>query len=532
MVPGRSYWPEDVLRILWEKKWWIFTPFVLLTGGAVSLSLSLPDRYRSETLILSVPIGVAQGYVRSTVNLPIGTRLRAIGEQILSRANLEPIIRDLGLYSEQRDRLTMEQLVALMRKDVEVSTAGGETFRLGFSYSGPVEAMEVTTRLSSLFTGGEFFDRVEIAQGTLAFLAGELDRARQELIAQEKRREEYQRRYAGELPSQLPSNLQTVQNLQLQLQALRESINRDRDRRLVAQRAIADLTAPGVAALVAPLGAGPAGDPLALAGLSTAERLDRATRELASLELRLKPEHPDVVGLKREIEVLMREAEQEAAATTVANGGAAALATRPPAVIARENRLTERRAELEDLDRRLGGREAQEQELEASIQEYQARIEAVPTRESELVELNRDYGTLQQMYVGLLLKKEEAEIAADLERRQVGRQFDIVDPAPLPEEPFSPNRPLITIAGAVLGLGLGLALVGLFEYRDLTLRTDDEVLAALSLPVLAVIPVMETTADVRRRKRRRLGLAVAGLAVGVVLAALAVVWKLNLWPVS
>ena len=60
-----------------------------------------------------------------------------------------------------------------------------------------------------------------------------------------------------------------------------------------------------------------------------------------------------------------------------------------------------------------------------------------PTRESELVELTRDYATLQGLYSSLLAKKEESKIAANLERRQIGEQFKLLDPARLPERPIS-----------------------------------------------------------------------------------------------
>ncbi len=71
--------------------------------------------------------------------------------------------------------------------------------------------------------------------------------------------------------------------------------------------------------------------------------------------------------------------------------------------------------------------------------EYQRRAESGPTRETEMVELNRDYNTLQGIYTSLLGKKEEANIAANLERRQIGEQFKLVDAARLPERPFSPE---------------------------------------------------------------------------------------------
>ena len=96
------------------------------------------------------------------------------------------------------------------------------------------------------------------------------------------------------------------------------------------------------------------------------------------------------------------------------------------------------------------------------------RIAAIPARETELVELTRDYETLRQIYTGLLTKNENARASANLERRQIGEQFRLLEPARLPERPISPNRPQIYTMGALggLALGLGLALLARLSRPD------------------------------------------------------------------
>jgi uncharacterized protein involved in exopolysaccharide biosynthesis len=202
--------------------------------------------------------------------------------------------------------------------------------------------------------------------------------------------------------------------------------------------------------------------------------------------------------------------------------------TRPapasPAQAARAARLKELQIELESLDRRIAQKEAQEQQLRRIVASYQARIEAIPSRESELTALMRDYDTLQKQYTSLLAKREDAKIAADLERRQGGEQFRILDPARVPEVPFSPNRPRITFIGAAAGLFLALGLIGLAQYRDNSFRTEDEVVQVLALPVVALVPRMVTSLETRRARRRRIRLSVAA-AGGVIAAAVLAIWR-------
>ena len=145
---------------------------------------------------------------------------------------------------------------------------------------------------------------------------------------------------------------------------------------------------------------------------------------------------------------------------------------------------------MDDIDRELKDKEEQDRALHDRITEYQAKVDAVPKHESEMVELTRDYTTLQATYAGLLSKREDSKIAANLERRNIGEQFKVVDPARVPEHPFLPHRPLIVLTGAAGGIGFGVMLIVLLEYRDSSLGSESDVVRVLSLPVLAMVPMM------------------------------------------
>jgi len=193
---------------------------------------------------------------------------------------------------------------------------------------------------------------------------------------------------------------------------------------------------------------------------------------------------------------------------------------------ARQNRLNELRSELANINRQIARRDESERQLRETVQTYQARVEAAPTRETELIQLTRDYDTQQRAYVGLLSKQWDAKIAASLERKQAGEQFKVLDLARIPEKPFSPNRVRLNILGALFGLGIGLGLVVLLEFFDSTFKTDDDIISALNLPVLALIPLMRTTQEVLRARRLHRLLAVASATVVFVVAAL-IAWKLR-----
>ncbi len=111
--------------------------------------------------------------------------------------------------------------------------------------------MKVTERLASLFIEENLRDREVLAEGTNQFLEAQVEDARRRLMDHEKKLETYRKQFAGQLPSQLESNMQSIQNIQLQIQALVESMNRDRERRLLIERQLTDLSSEASAAAAA-----------------------------------------------------------------------------------------------------------------------------------------------------------------------------------------------------------------------------------------------------------------------------------------
>ncbi len=196
------------------------------------------------------------------------------------------------------------------------------------------------------------------------------------------------------------------------------------------------------------------------------------------------------------------------------------------AELIRQGRARQFQAEVEKLNRQIASKDADAVRLRQQVAEYQKRVEAVPGHESEQTDLMRDYETLQKTYSSLLAKKEDSKISANLERQQVSEQFKILDPARLPQRPSSPDRVRITAFGAAFGLALAAALIGFLEYRDMTLRSEDEIMRTLTLPVLAAIPIVSGVLDRRRQRQVRIAsLAFSVLAtIGIAAATL---WRLG-----
>jgi polysaccharide chain length determinant protein (PEP-CTERM system associated) len=383
----------------------------------------------------------------------------------------------------------------------------GDAFRLGFSADSPEVAMQVLERLVSLFIVESSLDRAALAEGTDHFLEAQLEDARRKLIDNETTLEEYRRRHNGELPTQLEANVRGLHDTEMQMQVLTDSLNRDRDRQLMLERSLKDAHLSELIEARAPA---VAADP---SKQSTAEQLERAQASLEDMRSTLTEQHPDVITMKQTIAELRTRAEAERARGAEAAEGSAAEALR-------RSRLDALRAELSAVERQSAQKEAEGERLRGVLLNYQRRIDLAPTREGELASLTRDYDTLQQTYRGLLAKKQESAIAANLERQQIDAHFKVLDPARLPEQPFAPRRARLHALGAAAGLGIGLMFVVVLEWFDRGLRTQDDVRSALGLPVLAAIPLVSP-------RRRGVGRAGRVLSVGaaVIACVAALAWR-------
>ena len=514
MLPGRQYAPEDLLRLLWYRKWIVVAAVVICTTAAAVTAAQIKNVYRSETLILVIPQRVPESYVRTTVTMRIEDRLRSISEQILSRTGLEQVINDFGLYPELRRTRPMEDVVAVMKNEINIDTVRDDAFKVSFVSTSPRTAMIVADRLAGMFIDEYTVGRRKGSELTDQFLESQLIDARTRLEEHEKKLEEFRRKYSGELPTQLEGNIQAIRNTQDEIRALNESIDRDRDRRLSLEKSSGDTHAA----------ANPS-DPAAPVAMTPAEKtidlLERTREELRVLRLRLKPEHPDVIAKTKAVADLEHRVQAEASAEPQA---VTAPAKGSEADLIRQTRARGYEAEMAKLDRQIAQKEADIARLRQLASTYQRRVDSVPGHESELTSLMRDYDTLQKIYTNLLAKKEDSKISANLERQQVGEQFKMLDPARLPERPYYPNRIRLTLIGLGIGLAIGIGIAGFIEYRDTTLRTEDEIVKMLVLPVVAAIPIMTAVSEYRRNRRNTILVTVASVLL-VAGAVAGVLWR-------
>jgi uncharacterized protein involved in exopolysaccharide biosynthesis len=269
----------------------------------------------------------------------------------------------------------------------------------------------------------------------------------------------------------------------------------------------------------------PGGSGLSVTPADTAAaRLNLLRQELAMTQSRFSDKYPDVVQLKEQIRALEAkvEAEKQAQAAQSALPKAAAA---PAKRNGRDLRVPPENAYVQSLMTQLDQATVEAKttteegnNINAQIAVYTRRLENTPKREQELAILTRDYDTTRELFKSLLAKRGEADMASELEQRQKGESFRVIEPARMPEQPAGPNRFRLLLVGLALAIGAAGAAVVLAEQVDTSFRRVDEVRSTLPLPVLSAIPRISTEQD-RSRSLRHRRWATAAVGAGLFIVA-------------
>jgi uncharacterized protein involved in exopolysaccharide biosynthesis len=224
------------------------------------------------------------------------------------------------------------------------------------------------------------------------------------------------------------------------------------------------------------------------------EKLRTLIAQKKELEEQFTPDHPDVQAISRKITDLQNEIAQNSAHPSPPGNRTVGTRMEPA-------QLQQVRAQLRSVQQGIAAQKQEQARITQQIAAYQGRIEASPMVEQEFKQITRDHETALQFYNNLLAKTNESSMATDLERRQQGEQFQVLDAANLPDEPVFPNRYLFTVGGFILGLIAGIGISTALEYRDTTLRTEVDIWTFTKLPTLATISFFdEISRSAARRK--------------------------------
>ena len=490
MLGHRKLEAADYVAILQRRRVLIIACLVVFPVlGAVS-TFFLPAKYLSQTLVLIEQQKVPDDLVKPVISSDLDSRLSSMKEQILSRSRIQPIIEKYNLYST--GHMSMDERVDLTRKAIDIkpirstitTNKGLPGFFITFTAKDAHTAQLVCGEITTLFVNENLRSREASAEGTTDFLKGQLADAKRNLDEQDSKLAAFQRQHFGKLPEEEGTNMNMLNSLNTQLEAATQALARMEQDKTFSESMLAQLQASQ-----APTpGLGTATEPPAPIVQSPAVQAKQ--KELAGLEAKeadltsqYTPNHPDVIAIQRQVAEARRDLAQMTEKAPVS------ASSRVPARPVDSLQVQQIRSQLRSAELGIQDKRREQQRIQAELGMYQSRIQSSPQVAEEFKALTRDYGTAQKFYDELYAKMEHSTMATDLERRQQGEQFRVMDEPNLPDAPSFPNIYVFTGGGLGLGLFIGLGIAAFKEYKDTSLRNERDVWAFTRLPTLGIIAI-------------------------------------------
>jgi uncharacterized protein involved in exopolysaccharide biosynthesis len=560
---GQAASASQWLRTLWRRRQLIAIVMGVLFACTITTTVLWPPVYRSTGTILIEQQEIPQDIVRSTITSYADQRVQVIGQRVTTTQNLLALIDRYNLYPSDRASKPREVLLRKFRGDMAVNMISADVidprsgrptqatiaFSVAFQNRSPDLAVKVANELTSLYLNENLASRSQSTQQTTTFLSEEAVKLGDQIAKLEARLAAFKSQHANELPELTPLNNQLMDRTELELQESRNRIGSLDGQRAILTAQLAQMS--------------PTSQLYSESGqriLGPEDRLKMLRTQLASLESNYSSDHPDVVKTRREIAGLESQAKpvdgsndlqrqltdartQLAAASQkysadhpnvvrlqrqVHNFEAlvasdwAKTGVRPGAGAVPDNlAYIQVKGQLDAIEAERTAEQHRQLDLATRLAGFQKRLGEAPAVEKEYRELMRDYENAQGRYQLIKSKEGEAKVSQNLETEQKGERFTLIEPPLAPEAPVSPNRPMLFVLGTLFSIALAVGVAVLAELVDGAIRGPRDVLRMLEVPPIAVIPVINTAADLRRRVLRLRYAAAAGVAT-IIMAVLAI----------
>jgi uncharacterized protein involved in exopolysaccharide biosynthesis len=543
---------EDYIDIARRHRNWVAGPTLAGIVIATVVAFVMPNVYVSQAEMEITPAQVSETIVKSTVNQRLNDRIIQMEQEILSRTVLSQIIQDprLDLYKPERAKEPLEDVIEKMRtNDIKIKiessadNRGASAFFISFQYPDRTKARDTVQALVTKFT-----DQNQVTQSTgmtvvKNLVHDELSDAKAKLDQLNEQITNFRLENAGKLPEQASFTIAQLTSLQGKSATINDSLNRlaqeriQYDTRLQSLESQKELRekfdqedAASNTEFATPL---VKQQSQRLQTLNAA--IEKGESDLAMLKRNYRPSFPAVrdaetalAEYRKQRDELQKKQDDEFAKAQADAADAAKSAKPKPAPKTNatnalamnklESDIDAVKAQIKSLELQREALIADQQRANKEIDADEGRIAATSGLEAKYEDLRANQKAAADKYLEIQRKQELTDQNSDLLQRKAGENLEVLDVPSLPNKPSKPNRWLIVGAGTAISFILGLALAGLQEAKDTSLKNLKDVRAYTNLPVLSSIPLLENTMLVRRKRR----FAYLGWSAAIIVGLLAV----------
>ena len=506
------------IRGMWRFRWPGLAIALLVSLAAWPTVLIIPNEYKTSSRVQVDTSSVLKPLLKGlTAESEAIDRVEMITRVMLSRPNLEKVIREADLDHHVNNQREMEQMIVDVRRRVSItkpfkskSKRGKESpivfLDIAFTDEEPKVAHRIVQILVNNLVESTLGEVRTDTSDAKQFLVGQIEDYERQLKFSEQQLAEFKKANVGVLPGQGGDYYARLQTALENLDALKAEYDLAAKKHYILKEQLEDEVVI-------------VGEDPRIAALD--EQIQKSEEKLSDLLLIYTENHPDVHGMRRNIAELEQKKDGIARELDAQGGGAAVLDMQSNELnpVYQNLKIALKQTELD-----MQAHSAKITKQEHHIKQLKTLVDTVPEVEAHLLDLNRDYDVIKQQYLALLSRLESAELSANVRSSNFDMKFMIVEPAIVPILPVAPDRITLLGAATVAGLGAGLGLMFLLNMMFPVYVTTRELSDETGYQVLGQVSMVFSK---RAIFKRRIGYTVFGICFMsfLVLAGLLVIYQ-------
>jgi polysaccharide chain length determinant protein (PEP-CTERM system associated) len=495
-----------ILRGMWLYRWWGLAAAWIVGPIAAATVYLLPDRYESSARVYVDTQSILKPLMSGLAVQPnVDQQINILSRTLISRPNVEKLIRMADLDLTVKTKEEREALIASVTKSLEIRVAGRDNlYTLAYTDTDAERAKRVVQSMVSMFVESGLGDKRKDSDTARKFIEEQIKAYEQKLEEAENRLKEYKLRNLATVGSGGRDYFSKMNEAGEQLNQARLALREAENSRDALKRQIV-----GEEPVLLPDNVSSA----ALAAVSVPEldgRIEALKKALDGLLQRYTDQHPDVVGARKTIELLEAQKIKEIQSRQKsAPTGMSSSANSNPVYQQLKMSLAEAEANVASLRARVS-------EYESRVQSLSAASRMLPQIEAEYTQLNRDYDVNKRNYDQLVARRESATMAVEMGATSGVADFRLIDPPTVPNKPAAPNRMLLMPAAGLAALLMGAAISFLISQIRPTFSDTNVLRDMTGLAVLGAVSMISDPDRARNLRRGKIAfLGGVGALVGL-----------------
>lgn len=528
------------LRSMWRHRWYALAAAWIVSLLGWILIFAMPSRFEASARIYVDTSSILGPLMQGLAVKPnLDQQVGMIARTLITRPNLEKVLRNSDLDIKAKNNTEKEELIDLLQARIQlIGTGKDNLFSLTYWDSQPEQAKKVVQALVNIFVESSLGDKRKDSESARRFLDEQIKSYEQKLVVAENSLKEFKQKNLGIMPDDKQNYYSRLSEASTRLnQAQLELKEAENARDAIKSQVAGEDPVLLPDAIPFEVAEAERNKTSSKRNPELDERIQSLEKNLDAYRLKYTEQHPDIVATKRILVQLKEQKEKENDVAKVDEEIAQAKRAEEAKVTAEKvgtGVVAARRQNLnpvfQQLKVALGEAEATVASMRARVNEFQNRLSdlknqanMVPQVEAEMSQLNRDYEVNKANYEKLLARRESATMSNEMDAGTGGMDFRVIDPPRVPLMPSSPNRPLLYTMVLIGGLLSGLALAfAMSQIRPMF--TDRDALREFTgLPLLGSVSMIWTPEQRRKSRRRTLVYAMTCFALlcayGVVMTA-------------